>query len=136
MAVDINQPRGPVLPAPRPRGSWIGFVLTAALAVILLADVIWNFAVVTTAPAEPSAFNDLLRLSSYALLAIAVWVPSMRDASEPLPEYEPRIPATARLALLAAGLVLPAATLPFTAAICDSFMGPSVAPKSTVPSVN
>jgi len=25
---------------------------------------------------------------------------------------------------------------PFTAAICDSFMGPSVAPKSTVPSVN
>lgn len=86
-------------------------LLTAALAVTLLADVIWNFAVVTTAPAEPSAFNDLLWLSGYALLAIAVWVPSMRDASEPLPEHEPRIPATARLALLAAGLVLPAATL-------------------------
>ena len=86
-------------------------LLTAALAVILLADVIWNFAVVTTAPTEPSALNDLLWLSGYALLAIAVWVPSMRDASEPLPEHEPRIPATARLALLAAGLILPAATL-------------------------
>ncbi|HEX4978262.1 MAG TPA: EAL domain-containing protein [Nocardioides sp.] len=86
-------------------------LLTAALAVILLADVIWNFAVVTTAPAEPSAFNDVLWLSGYALLAISVWVPSMRDASEPLPEHEPRIPPTARLALLAAGLVLPAATL-------------------------
>ncbi len=86
-------------------------LLTAALAVVLLADVIWNFAVVTTAPAEPSSLNDLLWLSGYALLAIAVWVPSMRDVSEPLPEHEPRIPATARLALLAAGLVLPAATL-------------------------
>lgn len=86
-------------------------LLTAALAVILLADVIWNFSFDTTASAEPSPFNDLLWLSGYALLAIAVWVPSMRDASEPLPEHEPRIPATARLALLAAGLVLPAATL-------------------------
>lgn len=86
-------------------------LLTAALAVILLADVIWNFAAVTTAPTEPSSLNDLLWLSGYVLLAIAVWVPSMRDASEPLPEHEPRIPATARLALLAAGLVLPAATL-------------------------
>ena len=86
-------------------------LLTAALAVILLADVIWNFALVTTAPTEPSALNDLLWLAGYALLAIAVWVPSMRDASEPLPEHEPRIPPTARLALLAAGLVLPAATL-------------------------
>jgi len=86
-------------------------LLTAALALILLADVIWNFAVVTAAPTEPSALNDVLWLAGYALLAIAVWVPSMRDASEPLPEHEPRIPATARLALLAAGLVLPAATL-------------------------
>lgn len=36
MAVDLNPPRGPVFPAPRPRGSWIGFVLTAALAVAAL----------------------------------------------------------------------------------------------------
>lgn len=36
MAVELDQPRGPVFPAPRPRGSWIGFVLFLALAVAAL----------------------------------------------------------------------------------------------------
>jgi diguanylate cyclase (GGDEF)-like protein len=86
-------------------------LLTAALATNLLADVVWNFAVVTTGRTEPSTVLDVLWLSGFVLLATAVWVPSMRDASEPLPEHEPRIPPLARLGLLAGGLILPAATL-------------------------
>ncbi len=86
-------------------------LLTAALAVNMLADVLWNASVVTTGSSESWVGIDMLWLSSYVLVAASAWVPSMRDASEPLPEREPRIPAGARLVILAGGLVLPAVTL-------------------------
>ena len=86
-------------------------LLTAALAVNLLADVLWNASVVTTGSSESWVGIDMLWLTGYVLVAAAAWVPSMRDASEPLPEREPRIPAGARLVILAGGLVLPAVTL-------------------------
>ncbi len=86
-------------------------LLTAALGVNMLADVVWNASVVTTGSEDSWVGIDLLWLSGYVLVAAAAWVPSMRDASEPLPEREPRIPAGARLVILSFGLVLPAVTL-------------------------
>jgi diguanylate cyclase (GGDEF)-like protein len=93
-------------------------LLTAALAVNMLADVLWNASVVTTGTDDSWVGIDMLWLSGYVLVAAAAWVPSMRDASEPLPEREPRIPAGARLVILAGGLVLPAITL-----LIDGFTG-------------
>lgn len=86
-------------------------LLTAALGVTMLADVLWNASVVTTGADRTWVGLDMLWLGGYVLVAAAAWVPSMRDASEPLPEREPRIPAGARLVILAGGLVLPAVTL-------------------------
>ena len=86
-------------------------LLTAALGVNLLADVLWNASAVTTGSPNPWAGLDMLWLGGYVLVAAAAWVPSMRDASEPLPDREPRFPEGARLVILAGGLVLPAVTL-------------------------
>jgi diguanylate cyclase (GGDEF)-like protein len=86
-------------------------LLTAALGVNMLADVLWNASVVTTGSSDAWVGVDMLWLAGYVLVAVAAWVPSMRDASEPLPEREPRIPAGARLVILAGGLILPAVTL-------------------------
>lgn len=93
-------------------------LLTAALGVNMLADVAWNVSVVTTGSYHSWVGLDMLWLAGYVLVAAAAWVPSMRDASEPLPEREPRIPAGARLVILAGGLILPAATL-----LVDGFTG-------------
>ncbi len=93
-------------------------LLTAAVGVNTLADVLWNVASVTTDATTPWIGLDMLWLGGYVLVAAAAWVPSMRDAAEPLPEHEPRIPAGVRLVILAGGLVLPAVTL-----LVDGFTG-------------
>jgi diguanylate cyclase (GGDEF)-like protein len=93
-------------------------LLTAAVGVKALADMLWNVASVTTGATTPWVGVDMLWLGGYVVLAIAAWVPSMRDASEPLPEHEPRVPGAVRLVVLAGGLVLPAVTL-----LVDGFTG-------------
>jgi diguanylate cyclase (GGDEF)-like protein len=86
-------------------------MLAASLAATLLADVVWNLSIVVTGRSDAWVNIDLVWLSGYVLIGVAAWLPSVREALEPLPEVESRMSPRTRLVLLGAGLVLPAATL-------------------------
>ena len=86
-------------------------MLAASLAATLLADVVWNLSIVVTGRSDAWVNIDLVWLTGYVLIGVAAWLPSVREALEPLPEVESRMSPRTRLVLLGAGLVLPAATL-------------------------
>ena len=90
MAAELNQQRGPMLPAPRPRTSWLGFVAAAAAAVATL----WFLQRILTALL-------LMFLVVVVSMALAVPVQSLRRRGVPQ-----RLAAAIVLLLFIATLVL------------------------------
>ena len=86
-------------------------LLTSALAVTLLADVVWNTAVVSSGVSSSSVWNDVAWLLGYVLLAAACWSPSIRDVAPPRATRSERPNTRAHLGALTAGLLLPAVAL-------------------------
>jgi diguanylate cyclase (GGDEF)-like protein len=86
-------------------------LLTSALAVTLLADVVWNTAVVSSGVSTSSVWNDVAWLLGYVLLAAACWSPSIRDVAPPRAPRSERPNTRAHLGALTAGLLLPAVAL-------------------------
>jgi diguanylate cyclase (GGDEF)-like protein len=86
-------------------------LLAGALAVTLLGDIVYNFTVVHTGDTGSLAWDDMLWLSGYLLVAAACWSSSAQPVTRPRPTGRQRPSTRAHLAALAAGLSLPPVTL-------------------------
>ncbi len=86
-------------------------MLAAALALTLLGDAFYNFTALTSGDVTSLVVNDLFWLGSYVLIAGAAWSPSVHDLAGPHPGREDLSDPTKRMAVLTAGLLLPAFAL-------------------------
>jgi diguanylate cyclase (GGDEF)-like protein len=87
-------------------------LLVSALAVTLLADTVWNIAMVSSGATVSSTLNDLMWLASYVLIAAACWSRTMGQVAEPPPTTRSETTNTSlHLFALAGGLALPSVAL-------------------------
>ncbi len=86
-------------------------LLAGALAVTLLGDIVYNFTVVHTGDTGSLAWDDMLWLSGYLLVAAACWSSSAHPVTRPRPSGRQRPSTRAHLGALSAGLLLPPITL-------------------------
>ncbi|WP_336923778.1 bifunctional diguanylate cyclase/phosphodiesterase [Aquipuribacter sp. SD81] len=85
-------------------------LLVASLGVTLVTDAAWNVAAVSTGYTDVNRWMDLGWLAGYVLIAGAALSRDMRVLTERPPDRE-QAPGRVRLAMLAAALSLPGATL-------------------------
>ena len=83
-------------------------LLAGAFALTLAGDALYNYSALM---GTSYLVNDLLWLGGYVLLAGAAWSPSVRRVVGPLPGREDLSDPTKRMAVLTAGLLLPAFAL-------------------------
>jgi diguanylate cyclase (GGDEF)-like protein len=86
-------------------------LLTASLAVTLVADTAWNLDLLSTAGGGAARWNEALWLLGYVLAGAAAAVPSMRTLAAPRTARGRGTPSGRRLAALGAGLMLPGVAL-------------------------
>ena len=86
-------------------------LLSAALAMTLIADAWYNVTALQTGSVISYPVNDLFWLGSYVLIAGAAWSPSLRTLAEPPPGREDLADPTKRMVVLTLGLLLPGVTL-------------------------
>jgi diguanylate cyclase (GGDEF)-like protein len=90
-------------------------LLSASLAATLVADTVWNFDFLSSAP-EADRWDSVAWLFGYLLVGLAACVPSMRTMAEPAPARTDVTPGRRRLVALTGGLMLPGVTLLIDAA--------------------
>lgn len=86
-------------------------LLVASLAMMLAADASWNVLALVGQGRSVPAWNDMLYLSSYLALALAVQHGSMHALAEPAADVEASGDPQRRILALASGLVLPGVAL-------------------------
>jgi diguanylate cyclase (GGDEF)-like protein len=86
-------------------------LLTASLALTLVADVVWNAAVTLTGETISSTWMDAGWLVAYLSIGAAACVPSMKTLAEPAPGRAETTLTRTRLTALSGGLLLPALVL-------------------------
>ncbi len=86
-------------------------LLAAGFALTLCADALSDYLVLKGGAATAYLVNDELWLGAYVLVAGAAWSPSVRRVAGPHPGREDLSDPTKRMAVLTAGLLLPAFAL-------------------------
>jgi len=86
-------------------------LLLCSLLATLVGDACWNVQLLVTSSSDSAAWNDLLWLASYVLVAAAVSEPSMRAVGETPRGSRDQVDPRRRLVVLGAGLALPGLTL-------------------------
>ena len=86
-------------------------LLAGAFALTLVADGLYNYLALKGGDATVVVLNDVLWLGGYVLIAGAAWSHSVRRVAGPLPGREDLSDPTKRMAVLTAGLLLPAFAL-------------------------
>ncbi len=85
-------------------------LLSVSLVLILVGDVLYDYRIVGSTISSP-VVEEMLWLAGYALAAGVAWTWSVPDVAEPVPGEVELISPRRRLAVLTAGLMLPALAL-------------------------
>jgi diguanylate cyclase (GGDEF)-like protein len=86
-------------------------LLAGGFAMTLCGDALYNYVALEGGDGIILVVNDVLWLGAYVLIAGAAWSPSVRRVAGPLPGREDLSDPTKRMAVLTAGLLLPAFAL-------------------------